>query len=80
LNLDGDRPGYYLLSWIILHIWDGSPATFQWIKVVINLATAASIVLLTLSIQRLFRASSLALAAAAGSLWLIAPWALGYTV
>jgi hypothetical protein len=79
-NLHVDRPGYYLLSLIILYIWDGSPAEFQWIKVVINLATAASIFWLTLSIQRLFRASSPVLAAASATLWLIAPWGLGYTV
>jgi len=75
-----DRPGYFLLSQIILRIWDGSPAEFQWIKVVINLATAASIFWLTLSIQRLFRASSPVLAIGAATLWLIAPWGLGYTV
>ncbi len=79
-DLTPDRPGYHWLSWIILHIWDGSPAAFQWIKVVINLATAASIFWLTLSIQRLFGASSPVLAAGAATLWLIAPWGLGYTV
>jgi hypothetical protein len=79
-NLHVDRPGYYLLSLIILYIWDGSPAAFQWIKVVINLATAASIFWLTLSMQRLFRASSPVLATGAATLWLIAPWGLGYTV
>jgi hypothetical protein len=79
-DLHDDRPGYFWLSWIILHVWDGSPAQFQWIKVVINLATAASISWLTLSIQRLFNASSPVLAISAATFWLIAPWGLGYTV
>lgn len=79
-DLTPDRPGYHWLSWIILHVWDGTPAAFQWIKVVINLATAASILWLTLSMQRLFCAPSPVLAAGAATLWLIAPWGLGYTV
>jgi hypothetical protein len=79
-NFHPDRPGYFLLSQIILHIWDGSPAQFQWIKVVVNLATAGSIFWLTLAIQRLFHASSPVLAVGAATLWLIAPWGLGYTV
>ena len=80
MDLHDDRPGYYLLSLMILHIWNGSPVAFQLIKVVINLATAGSILWLTLTLQRMFRVTSPVLATGAATLWLIAPWGLGYTV
>ncbi|OPY94263.1 hypothetical protein A5906_15070 [Bradyrhizobium sacchari] len=79
-NYHPDRPGYFLLSQLILHIWNGSPAEFHWLKVIINLATASSIFWLTLSIQRLFDVSSSALAVGAAVLWLTAPWGMGYTI
>jgi hypothetical protein len=79
-NRHADRPGYFLLSWIILHFWDGNASEFQSIKVIINLATAGSVFWFTLSLQRLFRVSNALLAVAAATLWLIAPWGLGYTV
>src|ERR1700761_3389281 len=31
-NYHADRPGYFLLSQVILRIWDGTTAEFHWIK------------------------------------------------
>jgi hypothetical protein len=79
LGAQPDRLGYIWLSEFILAVWDGDAATFRLISLAANLITAFSIGWLVLSIQGLYRTSSITFAIGTAAIWLIAPWGLGYT-